>query len=159
MVAPYPYEAVSGRISPAQRAADLCAHYAWLARWSQEISSDPDIDLKKVALLSLIHCRLFVALVGAIGSDAAVEAAFVVRNIAWGTRSLMAADLTAVSTAAQALFVWVRDNMPEARDPVTLKGDPTSTALIEEVRHLAKPHPVEARIAGLRATFGAVPTA
>lgn len=161
MTAPFPYDAVAGRGSLANQAAAIYGHYAWLARWSEEIAADPDIDLKKVAQLCLIHCRMFRQLVNSFGVKGvdAIENVFRQRGISWATKAAMTADLTAVRDEAQLLFVWVRDNMPEARDAVKVVYDETNTAGVEQVNTVAKPHAVEVEIAKLRALFGAVPTA
>lgn len=58
MPAPFPYEFVSGRRNIDSQAAQIFGHYGWMARWSDEIVADADLDLKKLFQLRE-HCRMY----------------------------------------------------------------------------------------------------
>jgi len=159
MPAPYPVEAVAKGVSNSQKAKNIYAHYAWLARWSNEIGADPDLDLKKLAQLAFIHCRNFAALTDAATPELlrAVRQRFSEEGLEWAVLAAMSMDLTAIRNESLALFAFVRDNVPEARSAanVAVKFAPDSdTGTGEETAvKLPKPHPAVAEVAKLRALF------
>jgi hypothetical protein len=157
MPAPYPYDAVSSRRSAATIAAEIFGHYVWLARWSDEIGDDPDLDLKKLAQLGFIHCRLFAQATAEMPAAviAAVEARFAAGGITWAVRLAMLDDFAALAARASTLHAYVRDQVPEARAAATLVYSETGDSGREQVTKLAKPHPAAAEVAKLRALFAA----
>ena len=122
MVAPFPPDARVGAIAPAQRMEKLIADLKWLARWSDEIGADPDLDMKKLAQLAFQHCRMVREALDPLAPlDAtsplmrALHARCLSHAILWPTVAAMTADLTAIHAKAGELFALVRDTMPEAR--------------------------------------------
>lgn len=160
MVGPFPYEAVTGRISLAQRASEIYGHYTWLARWSDEIGKDPDVDLKKAAQLAFIHCRLFVELVDAWGTKAAVSIMerFAASGIVWATEAAMSADLTPIRNEALSLHNFAIANKATMQEASKIIYSEKDSSGIEQVNKLAKPSIVADEVAKLRALFDVVPT-
>lgn len=158
MPAPYPYDAVSGRRSLRAIAGEIVANYCWLARWSDEIGNDADMDMKKLAQLAFQHCRLFRQelqpfLPFTAGSPLlpALEHAFARIGMSWPTRMDMRADLAAIFAECGNLYPFVRDNVPAARtlssrvydangveteDPVKIPKDPVIAAEVAKLRAL-----------------------
>ncbi len=155
MTAPFPYNARVGRIALSTTANQIHAHYVWLARWSDEIGTDADIDLKKLAQLGFIHCRLFAQLTATPSPElrAAVERKFSQEGLEWSTRAAMMSDLNALRTQAGLLHAYVRDNVPEAREAVRITYDENTNSGTEAVNTLGKPHPAATEVASLRALF------
>lgn len=160
MPAPYPVEAVAKGQPNSQKAAQIYAHYCWLARWSDEIDrKDADLDLKKLAQLAFIHCRLFAAQVDAMTPELAraVRQKFGDEGMVWATLADMNADLAAIRNAALLLHAFVRDQVPEARQPanvpVQYAPDSDTGTGAEVVTKLPKPHPAVVEVAKLRALF------
>jgi len=155
MAAPFPAEAVVKGQPNSQKANQIYAHYCWLARWSQEIGADPDLDLKKLAQLGLIHCRLFAAQTDTMTTEfvRAVRQKFGNEGLGWATIADMSADLAAIRTEALALFTFVRDQVPEARQAARVVYAPDSDSGTEDVVKLPKPHPAVPEVAKLRALF------
>lgn len=118
MAAPFPdFVTRPGEQSPQQRARQIVGHYVWLARWSEEIGNDSDLDLKKLAQLAFAHCRDFAQLTpDPVPADLqlALDRQMAEQGIDWSGRD-MAAELSALRVASEALFIWVRDNFPAAR--------------------------------------------
>lgn len=158
MVAPYPYDSVAGRVALSQRAKEIESNYGWIARLTEEITVEPTINLVKLSQLAFTHCRGFRDLWDAYGGNAreAIQQRFAGNSTTWATRAAMVADLQAIRDQGRLLFIFVRDNVPEARRPSELVKDPNADGGTDEAKTLSKPHPVEAEIALLRALFGAV---
>jgi len=157
MVAPYPVEAVAKGQPLSQRANQIYGHYCWLARWSDEIGADPDLDLKKLAQLAFIHCRLFDSLLAGATVELvrALEKRFATEGMTWASPAAMNADMQALRVEGAALMAYVRDNVPEARQASRVVYDPASDTGAEQVVKLPKPHPAVAEVAKLRALFAA----
>jgi len=130
MPAPFPYNAISGVANdPAESEAEnLVAQYSWLARWSDEMNTDIDLDYKKLAQFAF-HCRKFKVWYDALQARGAanigdqIEGAFLRRKMKWGNRAAMNSDLTAIYDAAGAIYVWIVANMQEARSYTTAQFD------------------------------------
>lgn len=139
-----------------QKAAQLYAHMVWLQRWSDEIAKDARIDVKKLAQLAFIHCRLFVNIHS--NSSPALIVAFEARcrseGVLWSSRQEMVDALNALDTDARNLFAFVRDNVPEAREGAKIVYNETNDGGIEQSIEINKPHAVEAEVAKVRAHFG-----
>ena len=154
MPAPFPREATLKGQSTSNIANQVYANYAWLARWSEEIGADADVDLKKVAQLALAHCRDFAALTVDMRPDLAraISQRFGREGLTWPTAQAMVADLAAIRAEAVALRAFVQASVPEAlvmsSRVWTAEGDET-----ERPNKLVKPHPVVAEVAKLRALF------
>lgn len=160
MPAPYPYDAVAGRVQLRSVADEIVAHYAWIARWSDEIGKDTDLDLKKLAQLAFVHCRLFRERIQAflpIATDSplipALRRAFDSMGVEWPTRAAMIADLSAIYQECANLWLYVRDNVPAARSFATRTYD-ASGAEIEQPAKIAKDPAITTEVAKIRALFG-----
>jgi hypothetical protein len=158
MPAPAPYDGVAGRVSLGQIAQNIVAHYKWLYRWSDEIGKDADLDLKKLAQLAFQHCRLFRELVtpflplaSNIPFVRALVSEFAWHGMEWATLAEMRSDLAAIYQECGALFVYVRDNVPEARSFATRTYDANGQE-IEQATKVAK-GAVAVEVAKLRALF------
>lgn len=122
MAAPFPHDARVGTISLGQIAQNIVANYKWLARWSDEIGIDAQLDLKKLAQLAFQHARLFRELVTPFlplaNNPAFVRALvseFAWSGMEWATLAEMRVDLAAIYQKCGELFPHVRDTVPEAR--------------------------------------------
>ena len=155
MPAPFPADAVVGGTALSQRANQIYGHYVWLARWSDEIGLDVDLNLKKLAQLGFIHCRRFAEFIAAPSPELtiAVERRFAVDGVTWATRAAMLADLSAIRVEALALHTFVRDQVPEAREAGKIVYSSTTDSGTEVILTVPKPHPAVAEVAKLRALF------
>lgn len=126
MAIPFPPGGISGASSPGQVARELLSHFVWMARWSDEIGSDAQLDLKKLAQLAFVHCRAWdAATVNADVIKAFQVFAQIEQGIEWPDRATMTTELSGLRSAATALFEHVRDNVPEARSFATRVLDET----------------------------------
>ena len=155
MPAPFPADAVVGATTLSRRAQEIYDHYKWLARWSDEIGKDAALDLKKLAQLGLIHCRRFAEFTANpdLALSIAVARRFAADGIEWATRAAMLADLAAIRTEAAALHTFVRDQVPEAREPSKIGYSDTNDSGTEVILTIPKPHPAVTEVAKLRALF------
>lgn len=165
MTAPYPHEGQAGRHQPERMARQLFEDYVWLARWSNEIGNDAALDLKKLVQLAIVHCQSFRAVIDnytPIASSPefvqAVEDRFSAGGSTWPDVATMRADLTALYQECGALFVFVRDNVPElANGYATLTWDAIN-GFVEVPITAPKPHIAVPEVAKVRVLFGAVPS-
>jgi hypothetical protein len=160
MPAPFPHEARSKTSPPGKVADEIYAHYAWLARWSDEIVRDDEIDLKKLAQLALgpgSHCAHFARLTEDMTPEivVAVEGRFYRDGREWQSREAEVSDLMGIRAAALALNEYVTKQVPEARvlSERVWTIDPNEPPEIERTKKMAKPHPVIAFVEKLRAEF------
>lgn len=156
MALPFPtFVSSPDRPSPARLADQIVGHYIWLARWSDEIGKDSDLDLKKLAQLAFQHCRNFAALVPVTispGLLVAMRRRFEQEGIEW-TGPDMATELLALRDQSAALFAFVRDNAPQARNFASRTYN-AQGAEIERPTKVQKIAAVSAEVAKLRSLFG-----
>lgn len=166
MPAPFPYDAVAGVPNdPAEsEAANLYNQYKWLARWSDEINADAsELNLKKLAQLTF-HCRKFrlyhEALQARIGGTHSaieisncIEGMWLMKDLSWGNRSQMTADIAAIYAEAGTFSDWVIANQQAARQFTTLEFDSNFESQIDVPIVVPMPAAVANRIATLRGLF------
>jgi hypothetical protein len=150
MALPFPKESQAGATSASAVAQAIYAHLAWIARWSDELASEPDVDLKKLAQLGFgpnSHCAQFLALTA---SPTADVVAAVVDRFAREGLTITGGQVTEVRAAAQAL-VDAATVVPELAVETRVflqsggeRADPIKAA---------KPHPTDSFVAALRAAF------
>lgn len=122
MAAPFPYEAVSGRVNIDAQAANVYGQYGWMARWSDEIVADPDLDLKKLFQLRE-HCRMFRAALDPFMPleklDAPIAVAlmdfFSSKGIKFADEAAMATTLTERHASAATLQLAIDNTFPAPR--------------------------------------------
>lgn len=154
MPAPFPREGVSKGTVYSQLAKQVYGHYVWLARWSDEIGKDPDVDLKKLGQLALVHCRDFGPLTAVVDADLAraIQQRFGQEGIIWPTIPAMVNDLSAIRAEALALRDYVIASVPEAKILSSRTYDANGFET-EVPNTVSKPHPAVAEVAKLRALF------
>lgn len=158
MPAPYPYQAVSGAVvDPAEsEALNLFRQYEWLARWSDEMNKDVDLNYKKLMqfVFHMRQYRRWYALLQAKGVAAlpVIRGMFFFKKCQWATAADMTADLTAIYAECGLLFDWLKLNMPEARTYATLKMN-DSDDLVDEPITAVKSVEFGTRIAAFRGLF------
>ena len=143
MPAPFPYNATAGVTNePAEgEAENLVGHYTWLARWSDEMNADTDLNRKKFAQF-IFHCFRFRTFFDQLSlrdsqiRNAALQGAFGKRRMAWGNQAQMLSDLQAIYDAAGAFYDFAVANMQQARQFTTAEFDSffqsqTDVAIIE----------------------------
>lgn len=160
MPAPFPHEARSKTSPPGKIADEIYSHYAWLARWSDEIVSDSEIDLKKLAQLALgpqSHCAHFARLTENMTPElsTAIEARWYRDGRSWASRKAQNADLAGIRKAALALNEYVTAHMPEARvlSERVWQVEDGAPPEIERTRKATKPNDVMAYVEALRSEF------
>lgn len=157
MTAPFPHFVTAQEPSPGQTANVLFGHYVWIARWSDEISNDAQLDLKKLAQLAFIHCRVFAETVptAPISDEliAAVVQKFASEGLEWVDLPTLKADFVAIKNASQTFYEWVRDNAPEAQNFAERTFNPNTNNEVEVAKVIAKPNAVQTRVAVIRALF------
>ena len=162
MTVPFPMDARAKEIAPAQKIEKFIADLKWLARWSDEIGADPDLDVKKLAQLAFQHCRMvrdaldpFMPLDPANPMMRALHARCLSHAIVWPGVPAMVADLTAVHAKVSELFALVRDTMPEARTLSARTYDAAGNETEQPVKLVKANFPaVVTKVAELRALFG-----
>lgn len=160
MPAPFPYNAISGVANdPAESEAEnLVAQYAWLARWSDEMNKDADLDYKKLAQFAF-HCRRFrqwydaLQVRGAANIGDQIEGAFLRRKMRWLTPLLMRQDLQDIYTASGTIYDWIVVNMQEARSYTTAQFDANFENQTDVPVKVAKPTAVATRVQQFRGLF------
>ena len=160
MPAPFPYNAVAGVANdPAESEAEnLVAQYSWLARWSDEMNKDVDLDYKKLAQFAF-HCRQFrrwydtLQARGAANIGDQIEGAFLRRKMKWGNRAAMNSDLTDIYTAAGTIYDWIVTNMQEARNYTTAQFDANFENQTDVPVKVTKPAAVATRVQQFRGLF------
>ena len=159
MPAPQPYDGHSGVFDdPAERLAPaLHAQYKWLFRWSDEMDSDTDLDLKKLAQFTG-HCRAFrqiyqeILTLSAEESDA-VDGFFAFKQCRWPSRAAMKADLDALSAACLTAADWIDANMPEIRTGFATLRLTAGGRHVDDSIKIAKSAGVATKVAQFRALF------
>ena len=160
MPAPFPYNAIAGVANdPAESEAEnLVTQYSWVARWSDEMDKDTDLDYKKLAQFAF-HCRKFrvwydaLQVRGAANIGDAIEGTFLRRKMKWGNRAAMNSDLTAIYDAAGVIYAWIVANMQEARSYTTAQFDANFENQTDVPVKIAKPVAVATRVSQFRALF------
>jgi hypothetical protein len=159
MPAPAPYDGVSGAVQdPAEsEALNLYRQYAWLYRWSNEMNTDADLDLKKLAQFAF-HCRKYRmwydALVArGVPARAVIEGAFAFKKATWPTRAAMLQDLQAIYDGAGTIYDWIKVNATEARRYTTVTFDANFEVQSDEPIKVAKPPALATRVGAFRALF------
>ena len=155
MVAPFPDFATAGGIAPTGIANEIFGHYTWIARWSQEITTDTDLDAKKYGQLTYIHCQEFDRLVPATISDelaSAIISRFALDGLEWATIADMRTDLGAIKAECASLYGWERNRSGPTMDYATLSVDENSQ-FIETPITSTKPAAVNTRVQDLRNLF------
>ena len=160
MPAPFPYNAVSGVANdPAESEAEnLVTQYSWLARWSDEMNKDADLDYKKLAQFTF-HCRQFRRWYDALQARGAanigdqIEGAFLRRKMRWLTPLLMRQDLQNIYTAAGTIYDWIVVNMQEARTYTAIQFDANFENQTDVPVKVPKPAPVSTRVQQFRGLF------
>ena len=155
MTVPFPH-AILVPLNPSKLASHIFGHYVWLARWSDEIGTDTDLDLKKLAQLAFVHCREFSAIVPDTPSPEvlrAIDTKMRLEGIVWPPAS-MASDLAALKAGTSALFIFVRDNVPAARNFSTRAYSATGDETDESIK-VPKTQAIANEVAKLRILFGA----
>ena len=122
MPAPFPYEFVSGRRNLDSQCAQIFADYGWMARLSDEIVADAELDLKKLFQLHG-HCRSYrVALDPFLPIEKQEEPIavalmdfFSAKGIKWADEATMVADLVERHDAAGTLFDVIEAAFPAPR--------------------------------------------
>jgi hypothetical protein len=134
MAAPFPYNARSGVANdPAEHDADaLVAQYSWLARWSDEMHHDADLDHKKFAQF-VFHCHRFRSFMERLraheisaGKDPVrdtLEGAFLRRKMRWASQDAMVQQLDQLYGAAGKFHEWAKKEMQHTRQVETLAFD------------------------------------
>jgi hypothetical protein len=166
MAAPFPYDAVAGVANDGAEfeAANLQGHFVWLARWSDEMDGDVDLDLKKLAQF-VLHCRAyrrwFDALAARGGPARAVIAGyFAHRKCAWATLADMVQDLQAIYDAAGVAADWIEANLAGYKGGYTMAvvigADANGVPITSDVPVKAvKPPAFATRVAAFRGLFNA----
>lgn len=155
MAIPFPPGAVAGAQSPGQKARQLLGDFVWLARWSDEIGSDADLNFKKLAQLAFFHCRAWADAVVDQDTIRAFEVfAQIEQGIEWKDRATMVSELQALKSDATAVFEHVRDNVPEARTFARRKLDLDGKEIEEALTASKADHQTAVDlVAALRANF------
>ena len=159
MPAPFPYNALAGVANdPAESEAEnLVGQYSWLARWSDEMNKDVDLDYKKLAQFAF-HCRKFRFWYDALqarGNAALdpIQGAFLKRKMSWGNRAAMSSDLQGIYTAAGTIYDWIVANMQEARNYTTARFDANFENQTDIPVKVVKPAAVATRVQQFRGLF------
>ena len=166
MSAPFPYNAVAGVANdPAESEAEnLLAQYSWLARWSDEMNKDVDLDYKKLAQFAF-HCYKFRVWYDALQARITagthtpaqigdcLEGVFRKRKMGWGNRAAMNSDLQDIYAAAGVVYDWIKTNMQEARNFTTAQFDANFINQTDVPVKVVKPAALATRIAQFRGLF------
>ena len=130
MPAPFPYNAIAGVPNELaeSEAENLVAQYTWLARWSNEMNADTELNRKKFAQF-IFHCFKYrfwfdqLALRDTQIRNAALQGAFGRRRMTWGNQAQMLTDLQAIYDAAGVFYNFAVTNMQQARQFTTAEFD------------------------------------
>jgi len=158
MPAPYPYEFVGGRSQLSSPAEGIYGHYGWIARWSVEIETDADLDVKKLSQLGL-HCSRFQETIDPFrplsAGDPIVSATrsvFQGRGVRWATDEDMIADLEAVRTVSINFISWFDAKRPAPRKFAERTFDADWNEVEQAVKE-PKTAAITTEVAKLRALF------
>lgn len=159
MPAPAPYDGVAGAVNdPTEsEALNLYRQYVWLYRWSDEMNTDADLDLKKLAQFAF-HCRQyrrwFDALTArGVAARPVIEGLFAMKKATWATRAAMLQDLQALYDGAGTIYDWIKANATEARRYTVATFDENFDVQSDEPIKVAKPAALATRVGAFRALF------
>lgn len=152
---PFPVVTLGG-LTP-QSVGDLLArNLYWMARWSDEIVNDVDLDLKKLIQLAYVHCLWFSTNVPDSLPQAvvlAINARMRIEGFDWPVADIPA-DVAAIKAESTVLHAFVRDNLPpEYKNFATRVINPDGTETEAPAVISPKPAAVQTRVATLRALF------
>lgn len=181
MTIPFPYNATAGvNNDPAeQEAFNLYINLAWIARLSQEVSTDTDLNLKRVFQL-VLHMRKyrswfakldarraregasqdpdwpFTRVAGEIGS--LIRGEFQKHKMIWASQPAMLTDINALNTNCGTFADWIEANASEYVSGYTkatvVGADPDGTPITsDEAITIPKPGAFQTRVVALRANF------
>ena len=155
MAAPFPTWATAGGTAPTSLANELFGHYVWIARWSDEIVNDVDLDNKKFGQLVYVHCREFDNLVTVPISDdylSAVVTRFAADGLEWSTRAQLKSDFQDIKQQCASLYNWSVTNVGDleyASNSIDTLGVMVETPTLTT----PKPAAVQTRVQALRDLF------
>lgn len=156
MAAPYPPEAQLGAPQFNRVADQIYGHFVWMARWSDEINDDADLDMKKLMQLAFTHCRLYAYHTAVLSDDllVALETRFRLSGVEWPNRAAMQADLVAMRQQAEQVHALAQTVAAEPQEFAkrTLKSDGTEIETPIKVSKVENAE-VVAEVAKLRALF------
>lgn len=153
-MAPFPIFVTSGRTTPSQDASKIYSYYVSIAKLSDEVKTEPTVNVAKIAKLGFGSCRLFNLATASPPPDlvVAVRHCFDAEGLTWTTQAAMLSDITALRTQAQTFFVFVRDNVPEARTIATDTYDANGTETTQSAT-ITKTQAISDQVNALRAMF------
>src|SRR3546814_11652129 len=104
---------------PSQVAASLAADIFWSARWSNEITNDETIDIKKLGQLTQHARRVVEGTNGGVDAQTmkALRSKLFAEGLEWATQAAMTTDLTALRAALAALHAYGKANLGIGRAP------------------------------------------
>lgn len=158
MPAPLPREINPALDNMFQRVNGIYQNYVWVARFTDEIVNDVELDLKKAGQLAHINGPAFIALttVPAGPDRAALRDAFLRRleqeGLAWAN---IGTEFNPFVTQLQTLIDWIVANVPEAA-----AGQPMSELIVsngnltDQPRTIPKPAGLQTEAQALRNLFG-----
>lgn len=159
MPAPAPYNAVSGRQNISTHAKRLRGDYEWLYRWSDEMTTDAQLNYKKLAQFVYRHCLSFRAAYedlvdpkASAASKHAIRGEFASEGIAWQTDVSMMSDLAAIYTECQTVYAWCEANLPQSKSFATIQFDAQGNGS-EQVIVVDKPAGFQTMIGQFRSLF------
>lgn len=157
MPIPYPTEAQAGRADLKPVVQFLFKHFGWLARLSDEINQETELNAKKLVQF-VQHCvsyrETFDHLAAVGGARLVIEQVFREHDVNWATRAAMVVDLQALYSAAMAEDVWIRSNMASDLQTASTVGLDPQNNLTEAVKMLPKSQEFATRMSNFRALFG-----
>lgn len=161
MTAPFPIEATAGtKVDPAEaEALNLYRHYAWMARLSDEMHIDAELDLKRTMQL-VMHIREYRRWHDALSARSQaqtigiVEGIFAQKKCRWASQAEMGEDLAALHAAAGTVADWIEANAPEYKEGYSVNKEVAPGVITDEPIKVPKPQALGMKIAELRAQFG-----
>jgi len=156
MAIPFPYEAELNVADVTRAAEQFYFQFLYIAKYSDEINTEAEVNLLKLNKLAFDHCRKYSITAAAVNVKfvPAIKERFAAHGVSWPDNATMIADLQTLRTAADAFFVFCRDVLPASiRDSAVYRSNPATGATSEVALFEAKPHAVDAQIATLRALF------
>lgn len=159
MAAPFPYEALEGATTDEaeNEAKELYIHYAWMAKWSDRMAKDADLDLKKLVQF-ISHCHWFRRAHDALttrGTAALdiIEGVLLMKRLRFKDRATMVAVLNRLYQRAGEELRWFQAAMAAYKTGfAVMKFDDNWNRTDEPVR-IEKTAEAASRIAAFRAEF------
>lgn len=171
MAAPFPYEAVSGAVLDAAEgeAMALYRQFAWVARLSDEMNTEAELDLKRTMQL-VFHARslrrfheMLQARINSTHTPAqiadVIEGVFAAKKCRWASRSAMNADLAALYTNSGALADWIEANAADYKQGYSVNKEISPGVMTDEPIKVSKPSGLASRLTDFRALFSATAAA